>query len=260
MSGKSFFVDLTLCTACRGCQVACKQWKDLPAEQTRNLGSHQNPQDLSYQTLRLVRFKEDRDEKGRLRWNFFPEQCRHCIEPPCKYMLNMYDNDAVKQDADTGAVVYDEKMRLAKSNGLTPAQICPYNVPRKNEATGQWTKCDMCLDRVEMGMKPACVTSCPTGTMNFGDREAMLELAKKRLAEVKKTRPGAFLADPESVRVIYLADSEAENFHTHLIADAGNRKGILAQARPKKQTRREFLTGRFSFGTPDKDQDARRKI
>ena len=144
---------------------------------------------------------------------------------------------------------------------MKPDQICPYNVPRKNAATGQWTKCDMCLDRDEdRARKPACVTSCPTGTMNFGDREAMLELAEKRLAEVKKTRPGAFLADPESVRVIYLADSEAENFHTHLVADAGNKAEILAQARPKKQTRRDFLTGRFSFGTQDKDQDARRKI
>jgi len=250
MNGKSFFVDLTLCTACRGCQVACKQWKDLPAEQTRNLGSHQNPADLSAKTLRLVRFNEGRDEKGKLRWNFFPEQCRHCIEPPCKYMLNMYRSDAVDQDAQTGAVVYNEAVRLAKSNRLEPDQICPYNVPRKNMETGQWTKCDMCIDRVKDGLKPACVTSCPTGTMNFGDREAMLELASKRLAEVKKTRPDSYLADPESVRVIYLCESQAENYHTHLMADAGQKKAILAQARPQKQSRREFLTGRFSFNTP----------
>ena len=64
MKGKSFFVDLTLCTACRGCQVACKQWKKLPAEKTRNLGSHQNPQDLSSKTIRLVRFNEVRDRKS----------------------------------------------------------------------------------------------------------------------------------------------------------------------------------------------------
>jgi len=260
MNGKSFFVDLTLCTACRGCQVACKQWKDLPAEQTRNFGSHQNPADLSHQTLRLVRFNEGRDKKGKLRWHFFPDQCRHCIEPPCKYMLNMYRHDAVTQDSATGAVVYNEAVRLGKGNGLTPEQICPYNVPRKNQETGQWTKCDMCADRLDMGLKPACVTACPTGTMNFGDREAMLELAEKRLAEVQKTRPDAFLADPESVRVIYLADSQAQDFHTHLIADAGQKAKILAQARPRKQSRREFLTGRFSFGTPAENKDARRKI
>jgi hypothetical protein len=43
MSGKSFFVDLTKCTACRGCQIACKQWNKLPAEQTRNHGSTRTP-------------------------------------------------------------------------------------------------------------------------------------------------------------------------------------------------------------------------
>ena len=67
MNGKSFFVDLTLCTACRGCQVACKQWKDLPAEQTRNLGSHQNPQDLFFQNPASgAFFSEGRDKKGKM--------------------------------------------------------------------------------------------------------------------------------------------------------------------------------------------------
>nr|WP_319491568.1 4Fe-4S dicluster domain-containing protein [uncultured Desulfobacter sp.] len=248
MNGKSFFVDLTLCTACRGCQVACKQWKDLPAEQTRNVGSHQNPQDLSAHTLKLVRFKEVRDQKGKLQWNFFPEQCRHCIEPPCKYMFNMYKSNAVTHDAATGAVVYNTSVTLDKNVDLAPDQVCPYNVPRKNEETGQWTKCDMCIDRVQQGMKPACVTACPTGTMNFGDRDAMLDMAKKRLEEVKKTYPGAFLADPEDVRVIYLCQSEADDYASHVVAQAGQKQAILAQARPAAQTRRQFLTGQFRFG------------
>ncbi|HIC86305.1 MAG TPA: formate dehydrogenase, partial [Desulfobacterales bacterium] len=58
MSGKAFFIDTTLCTACRGCQVACKQWNQLPAEKTQNWGSYQNPKDLSFQTYKLVRFRE----------------------------------------------------------------------------------------------------------------------------------------------------------------------------------------------------------
>ena len=44
---KAFFVDLTRCTGCRGCQIACKQWKNLPAEETTNRGGHTNPPDLS---------------------------------------------------------------------------------------------------------------------------------------------------------------------------------------------------------------------
>ena len=80
LSGKSFFIDQTRCTACRGCQVACKQWKKQPAETTENWGSYQNPRDLSPSTFKLVRFSEA-EVDGRLRWLFFPEQCRHCLEP-----------------------------------------------------------------------------------------------------------------------------------------------------------------------------------
>lgn len=250
MKGKSFFVDLTLCTACRGCQVACKQWKDLPAETTRNLGSHQNPQDLSAQTLRLVRFNETRDKNNQLHWFFFPEQCRHCIEPPCQYMLNMYHPDAVTKDSETGAVVYSDNARLASHIHLEPSQICPYNVPRQDKETGRWYKCDMCIDRVREGLKPACVQSCPTGTLNFGDRDEMMALAQERLKVVKKDNPNAYLADPESVRVIYLCESEPENYHDHLLAKVNQRTEIIAQARPEKQSRREFLSGKIRFKAP----------
>lgn len=241
MSGKSLFVDLSLCTACRGCQVACKQWKKLPAEQTRNVGSHQNPQDLSSKTIRLVRFNEARDEDGKFRWLFFPEQCRHCIEPPCKYILNMYAPGAVTQDEKTGAVVMTDKA-VTPVGKLESWELCPYNVPRQDPETGLWSKCDMCLDRVEMGMLPACVQSCPTGTMNFGDRKDMLKLAKERLAEVQKTNPNAYLADPDDVRVIYLCETKSENYHENVVASADQRRTIMAGVKPSKTSRRGFLT------------------
>lgn len=227
-----------------------KQWKDLPAEPTRNMGSHQNPQDLSVTTIRLVRFNETRDKNGRFKWLFFPEQCRHCIEPPCQYMLNIYHHDAVSKDDETGAVVYSDTARLARHIHLEPSQICPYNVPRQNKETGKWSKCDMCIDRVRDGLKPACVQSCPTGTLNFGDREAMLDLAQQRLKEVQKNKPQAFLADPETVRVIYLCESEPEHYHSHLVADAGRKSAILAQTRPEKLSRRQFLAGKIQFKAP----------
>lgn len=241
MSGKSFFVDLTLCTACRGCQVACKQWKKLPAEHTRNVGSHQNPQDLSSKTIRLVRFSEARDEDGKFRWLFFPEQCRHCIEPPCKYIANMYTPGSVVQDEKTGAVIMTDKAVIRKGK-LEGWEMCPYNVPRQDKETGLWSKCDMCIDRVEMGMLPACVQSCPTGTMNFGDRADMLKMAKERLAEVKKTNPNAYLADPDDVRVIYLCETKPESYHENVVASADQRKTLMAGVSLSKTSRRGFLT------------------
>ena len=79
---KAFFIDTTTCTGCRGCQIACKQWKKLPAEKTVNRGSFQNPEDLSFSTYKLVRMSEAEINK-KLQWLFFPDQCRHCTEPPC---------------------------------------------------------------------------------------------------------------------------------------------------------------------------------
>ena len=244
MSGKSFFVDLSLCTACRGCQVACKQWKNLPAEKTRNVGSHQNPQDLSFQTIRLVRFHEAHDANGKLQWNFFPEQCRHCLEPPCKYIGNMYSEQGVEQDAQTGAVVMTSRT-TAIGDTVTSEELCPYNVPRMDEKTGQWSKCDMCLDRVQSGRLPACVQSCPSGTMNFGNREDMIALAEKRLKEVQKTNPDAYLADPESVRVIYLCTAQPEDYNGNLLASVDGSKMVRTAQGKSGVNRRNLLAGRF---------------
>ena len=209
---KSFFIDTTLCTACRGCQVACKQWHDLPAEETVNSGSYQNPPDLTFNTYKLLRMKEDVVD-GQLRWLFFPDQCRHCIEPPCKDTAG--DESAIFVDTPTGAVIY-----TASTRGLNAEEIiesCPYNIPRKAE-DGTLAKCDMCIDRVHNGLQPACVKTCPTGAMNFGSQEEMLALAKKRLAEVQKKYPGAQLLDPDDVRVIFLTAFEPKYYHESAVA------------------------------------------
>lgn len=68
---KAFFVDLTRCTGCRGCQIACKQWKNLPAEETTNRGGHTNPPDLSSVTYKTVHMREVGKGKD-FRMLFFP--------------------------------------------------------------------------------------------------------------------------------------------------------------------------------------------
>ncbi|MBU1230543.1 MAG: formate dehydrogenase [Proteobacteria bacterium] len=229
MSGKSFFVDLTKCTACRGCQVACKQWKKLPGEKTRNTGSHQNPPDLSDVTLRVVRFSE-KEIGGKMHWFFLPDQCRHCLDAPCKSGATLPDSIIV--DPDTGAVIYNEK--TAKESAEAIRSSCPYNIPRVNKKTKVISKCDMCNDRVKAGKLPACVQSCPTGTMNFGDRDAMLALAKKALAEAKAKYPDAQLVDEESVRVIFLTQDKPGLYAKNLMADAG-------PTGPRLYTRQEAL-------------------
>jgi formate dehydrogenase iron-sulfur subunit len=227
---KTFFVDLTKCTACRGCQIACKQWKKLPAEQTENWGSHQNPKDLSGKTIRLVRFNEV-EVNDRLEWLFFPEQCRHCVEPPCIDAMTV--PGSIVHDPNTGAVVYTELTKQEADKDAFRAS-CPYDIPRVNKETGQVMKCDMCNDRVSAGMLPACVKSCPTGTMNFGDRAEMMALAEERLVKAQEKWPDAELVDADDVRVIYLVQTSPDSYYEMMSADASSiRKGPM--------TRKQFL-------------------
>jgi formate dehydrogenase iron-sulfur subunit len=180
-----------------------------------NQGSYQNPADLSFVTYKLVRFEEV-VVGGKLKWLFFADQCRHCIEPPCE--MTAEDPKSIFRDSATGAVIYTANTQALDTQGIIDS--CPYNIPRACKE-GALAKCDMCLDRVENGLLPACVASCPTGAMNFGDRDAMLTLAKNRLSMVKKTHPKAQLLDPDDVRVIFLVTEKPNLYHSFAVASNG---------------------------------------
>ncbi len=212
MSGKSVLIDLSKCIGCRGCQVACKQWNQLPGEKTKNVGSYQNPQELSAKTWTLVRFKES-GNNGSVNWTFFKDQCRHCIDPPCKAAADDYAPGSVIIDKN-GAVVYTSDTKKFGEEDL--AEMCPFNIPRKNEKSGEWFKCNFCTDRIANGLEPACVKACPVGGLTFGDRDKILSLAKKRLQEVKKDHPNATLIDQDDVRWIYLLHESEDYFQLGL--------------------------------------------
>jgi formate dehydrogenase iron-sulfur subunit len=219
MSGKAFFVDTTLCTACRGCQIACKQWNQLPATKTQQWGSMQNPRDLSFDTYKVVRFEEHMGADQRPVWYFFPDQCRHCVEPPCLEAAEDQAPGGITIDKETGAVLYD-KDKLQKTRPETVIEACPFDIPRAQEKTGFLAKCTMCVDRVHNGLLPACVKTCPTGAMNFGARDKMVALARKRLAEVEEKYPKATLTGIEDLRVFYLLAEEPSKYHTYATVDA----------------------------------------
>jgi formate dehydrogenase iron-sulfur subunit len=230
---KSFFNDTSKCTACRGCQVACKQWNRNPATQTTMLGSHQNPPDLDFNTFKLVRFTESVRPEGELRWNFFADQCRHCTAPPCKFVADTEVEDAIIIEPETGLVLFTEKMdQIQDFDSVRIA--CPYDIPRQDAATGRGSKCTGCIDRVQNGLKPACVKVCPTGAMQFGDRDEIMRIAEARLAEVIKVSPRAQLVDAEETRVIVLIEDAPAAYHDFLMADAGT---------PRKTTRQELFAG-----------------
>ncbi|NLV67922.1 MAG: formate dehydrogenase [Spirochaetes bacterium] len=227
---KTFFIDTSRCTACRGCQVACKEWQGFKANYTKQLdwGSHQNPPDLNHLNYKVVKFTEFKI-KDRVFWNFFPDSCRHCTEPPCKLAADGHVKDAVVIDPATGAVIFTDKTRKISDEGfLMMKEYCPYNVPRRDPETKLINKCDMCLERVEVGQVPMCVKTCPTGTMNFGDRDKMIALAHERLAKVKEEFPEATLLDEDSVRVIYLITHPRKMYPHFAAIDQHKKNASLA--------------------------------
>jgi len=208
MNGKSVLVEVGKCIGCRGCQVACKQWHNLPAEKTENTGSYQNPPNMSSQTYTVVRFNEV-EQGDELKWNFFKDQCRHCLEPMCKYEADDVVKDAIQIDKN-GAVIFTDKTK--NLGNINMEECCPCAVPHQNQESGAWCKCDFCSDRLENGLEPACVKACPTGALTFGDRNEILKLAKSRLADVQKSHPKACLLDEDEVRWIYLLQEKETDY------------------------------------------------
>ena len=227
---KSIFIDTTRCTACRGCQVACKQWHGHKAVPTLQTGTHQNPPDLTPFNNKLVRFSEKKID-GRIYWLFFPDQCRHCLEAPCKQASSV--EGAILQDAATGAVIYTEKTAQEDFDVIRGA--CPYDIPRQNPQTKQIVKCDMCIDRVRANLLPMCVKTCAMGAMSFGERDEILKKAEARLAVVKKDSPKAQLLNPKDVAVIYLVAEDPALYHKFAVAQG-----------PQLLTRGQLLAGVFA--------------
>ena len=179
--------DLTKCIGCRACQVACKRWNNRPAEETSLSADAENqwtnPSTLSYKTWRLVKFKLNYDEDNdEINWTFIPWSCMHCNDPPC---LGVCPTKAVYQRED--GIVHIHSDRCIGCGYCV--QACPYKVRffGDDEYFGLKSvyKCTYCLDRLDAGLaETACVQSCPTGALEFGEKNEMHEKARERALAV----------------------------------------------------------------------------
>jgi len=179
----------------------------LPGTKTQQLGTYENPKDLSFDTYKVVRYSEGANGDGKAYWNFFTEQCRHCLSPGC---MAAAEKDEIVQDEKTGAVLFTPATKDLDFKATVEG--CPYNVPRQNPKTKVLAKCTMCFDRITNNMIPACVKSCPTGAMAFGERDKVLDACKKRVEELKKTHPKAEAINPNDVRVIYIVTDDPKKY------------------------------------------------
>ncbi len=167
-------IDTSRCTACRGCQVACKQWNEMPSFRTKNRGSYQNPPDLQWNTWTLIRFQEYEDGKGNFSWLFRKDGCMHCTDAAC---VKVCPSGALFH-TEYGTVGVNSEKCIGCKECIA---ACPFDIPRWNPATDRITKCDLCYTRLQADQKPACVLSCPTGAIQIGDKNAMIAAAYKRV-------------------------------------------------------------------------------
>jgi tetrathionate reductase subunit B len=138
-------IDLERCTGCHACSVACKVENQVP------LGNFRT---------KVYYYDEGRYPHVR-RW-FLPVVCMQCADAPC---LNVCPTDSIHR-GDDGIVRIDTDTCLAHGKC---EEACPYGAiyvdPQRNVAD----KCDFCSHRLEVGMQPACVETCPSGALVFGD-------------------------------------------------------------------------------------------
>lgn len=179
---KAVIVDVRRCIGCKACQIACKVWNKLPAEQTEisRSGEYTNPQYFSPITWKVVHFKEigDYDNTkpgtGGLSWRMLSDNCKHCLEPSC---VAVCPSGALWKRSD-GPVLYD----VNRCIGCGYCEMaCPWGVPHFDHELNSIRKCTMCFDRIDQGLKPSCVATCPTESLQF----MTLEEAQNRAREAE---------------------------------------------------------------------------
>jgi formate dehydrogenase beta subunit len=176
MAEKVKLIDVSKCTGCRSCQLACKQWNQQPAKQTKNYGTYQNPPDLQPNTWTLIRFQEIA-MKDNVKWYFRKDGCMHCTDAAC---VKVCPSGALYH-SDMGTVGINHERCIGCKECVT---ACPFDIPRYDQATDKVYKCDLCLTRIQAALEPGCVKACPTGALRFGDKADMLKLAYKRAKEL----------------------------------------------------------------------------
>lgn len=193
MQNVSKYVDTTTCIGCKACEVACQEWNDLRPVATEQVGSYQTLPTLHAQYWNLIRFNE-RDHDGGIAWLMRKDQCMHCEEPGC--LAACPAPGAIVQYAN-GIVDVNPDQCIGCGYCETG---CPFDVPRFHATTGKMAKCTLCVDRVSVGLEPACVKACPTGCLHFGTKDDMLQLADTRIRQLKANGfANAALYDPKGV-------------------------------------------------------------
>src|SRR6185295_15982135 len=212
-----FFTDPTVCIGCKACEVACKEWNEVPDDGfTWSGNSYDNTGHLGASTWRHVLFLEQDRQKGNqlvgshslgngdgedpFRWVFLSDVCKHCEEAGC---LEACPTGSIVR-TETGTVYVQDDV----CNGCGYCVVtCPFGVIDRRDAKGVpgeggAFKCTFCYDRQVSGLVPACAKACPTESIRFGPLDDLAREAEHRLDELRRAGfADARLYDPKETSV-----------------------------------------------------------
>jgi formate dehydrogenase iron-sulfur subunit len=178
----AFLTDSTLCIGCKACEVACKEWNEVPAGRLTFTGvSYDNTLSLGHSTWRHVKFVEIAPTPGlggnaaeQPAWAFSSDVCKHCEHAGC---LEACPTGSIMR-TEFGSVYIQPDV----CNGCGYCIVtCPFGVVDRRLEDGRAFKCTFCYDRQRAGLVPACAKACPTESIVFGEIEQLRVRAAERV-------------------------------------------------------------------------------
>ncbi len=161
MSKYYLFQDIKKCIGCHACEIQCKTNKKLP--------KGPKPCQIIQVGPKMI--------GGLPKMSFIFMPCFHCENPWC---VSACPTGAMQKRPSDGIVFIDKDLCVGCK---TCVSACPWGAPQWNPETGKVEKCDYCKDRIDQGLMPACVTTCTTGCLKFGNVEDMTQIRRVRHAQ-----------------------------------------------------------------------------
>ena len=212
-----FYFNADNCISCHACEAACSEKNDLPAHIAfRSVGYLEGGTYPSFQRMNISM------------------ACNHCDDPVC---LKGCPTLAYTKFAEYGAVLQDPDICFGCGYCTW---VCPYNAPQLDPVAGHVSKCNMCVDRLEVGLKPACVSACLAGALDFGIVETLPENREQLEASIpgfptpEITHPNIRFQQTKSLpREMHRTDSMPLRYERNEISQAYEPK-VAEDGRPQR--------------------------
>ena len=157
MGKKGFHFNQSLCSGCHSCMMVCKE-------------NHHLPEGAFFRRVSSF-VSENGSKPGVFHLSL---ACNHCMDPAC---VANCPAGALSKDENDGSVKVDVNRCIGCK---TCSQVCPFDVPQYREEEGTMAKCDLCGDRRQMGLEPACVQTCFNHALKVGPLESLRQEASGR--------------------------------------------------------------------------------